>query len=214
MNDTIMGIISVVVIIVGIFYSIILHEIAHGFAALCFGDTTAKDAKRLSLNPVRHVDLLGTIILPAACYIISLLGYSMLLFGWAKPVPVNPYRFRNKRAGMIVVSLAGVFVNFLITALMFFLYSLTGFQPLITIASINIMLVSFNLIPFPPLDGYNFLTSILPERIAQKIRVNDRIFMGILLILMVTGVIGYVYRPLYAFLAKFFLALFRFGGQS
>lgn len=214
MNETVLSVLGIAVTVVGIFYSIILHEIAHGLAALFFGDSTAKNAKRLSLNPVRHVDLVGTIILPAAFYIISLLGYPLMLFGWAKPVPVNPYQFRSRRAGMIVVSLAGVFVNFLLTALMFFLYSLTGFRPLITIASINIMLVTFNLIPFPPLDGYNFVTSLLPERVAQKIRINDRIFMGVLLILMVTGLLGYIYRPLYSLLAKFFLTIFNFGGQS
>lgn len=214
MNETLLSILGIAVTVAGIFYSIILHEIAHGLAALGFGDPTAKDAKRLSLNPVRHIDLVGTIILPAALYLVSLFGYPLMLFGWAKPVPVDPSLFRNRRAGMIVVSLAGVFVNFLITGLMFFLFTVTYFKPLLTIASVNIMLVTFNLIPFPPLDGYNFVTSLLPERISRKIRVNDRIFMGVLLILMVTGILGYIYRPLYNLLADFFLNLFRFRGQA
>jgi Zn-dependent protease len=214
MNEVLMKALEVVVIVAGIFYSIILHEIAHGLAALSFGDTTAKDAKRLSLNPIRHVDLVGTIILPAACYIFTLFGAPLFLFGWAKPVPINPYQFKNRRAGMIIVSLAGVFVNFLITALMFFLYFQTGYQPMLTIASVNIMLVTFNLIPFPPLDGYNFVTALLPERISQKIRINDRVFMGILLILMATGLLRYIYTPLYNLLAGFFLSIFRPGGIS
>jgi Zn-dependent protease len=212
MDSILLNIISIAVIVIGIFYSIILHEIAHGLAALCFGDTTARDAKRLSLNPVRHVDLVGTIILPGICYVASLLGYPLMLFGWAKPVPIDPIRFRNRRAGMLVVSLAGVFVNFLITLLMFYLFSITGFKALLTVASVNIMLVTFNLIPFPPLDGYNFITSLLPEKIAQKIRVNDRIFMGILIVLMVTGLLSYVYRPFYNLLAGFFLNLFGYRG--
>ena len=212
MGNIALTVLGYAVMAAGIFYSIILHEIAHGAAALCFGDTTAKDAKRLSLNPVRHIDLLGTIILPGICFIPGPLGSPIVLFGWAKPVPVNPYNFKNRRAGMIVVSLAGVFVNFLLTALMFFIFSLTGYEPLITIASVNIMLVTFNLIPFPPLDGYNFVTSLLPERVTDRIRINDRIFMGILLVLMATGLIGYIYRPLYNRLARFFLSLFHFGG--
>ncbi len=199
-------IIGILIIIIGFFYSIILHEIGHGYVAYLFGDDTARRAGRLSLNPVNHIDLVGTIILPVACLIMHL-----PMFGWAKPVPINPYNFKNMKTGMIFVSLAGITINFFLTALMFFLFSITKIEAILTVASINIMLVVFNIIPLPPLDGYNFFTSILPIKFARLIRTNETTFLVILVILMVTGWIRYIYNPIYNLVANFFLSLFHFG---
>ena len=113
----------------------------------------------------------------------------------------------------MVVSIAGVTVNFILTILMFFLFSITKIEAFLAIASINIMLCVFNLIPFPPLDGYNFLTAVLPPKFSRIIRTNETTFLIILSILMVTGWIRYIYNPIYNLFAKFFLSLFNFGGS-
>lgn len=204
-------IIAIVGIIFGIFYSIILHEIAHGAAALMFGDRTALNARRLSLNPVPHIDPVGT-LLPFIVILANLiLKVSFPVFGWAKPVPINPRNFNNQRLGMIVVSLAGVTTNFILAALMYFLLSLTNLGLFEFIASINIMLMVFNLLPIPPLDGYNFIVSILPRNISEKFANNRNIVpigFALLLALVVSGHAGDIYSPVYNILDTFFRAVF------
>ncbi|MCK9344738.1 MAG: site-2 protease family protein [Candidatus Pacebacteria bacterium] len=155
-------------------FSIIIHEIAHGYMAEWFGDPTARLAGRLTLNPVPHIDPLGSIILPA----LMLLGSGgSFAFGWAKPVPYNPYNLRNFKWGTIFVGVAGVLANLLL-ALIFGLmlrYNVElGIevgpftQMLGTIVYLNIVLAVFNMIPFPPLDGAKVLFTLLPYRF-QKI---------------------------------------------
>lgn len=151
-------------------FSIIIHEIAHGYMAEWFGDPTARLAGRLTLNPVPHIDPLGSIILPA----LMLFGTGgSFAFGWAKPVPYNPYNLSNFKWGTIAVGLAGVLANLalaVIFGLMLRFSAELGITPgpfaemLGTIVVLNIVLAVFNMIPFPPLDGAKVLFAFLPIR--------------------------------------------------
>ena len=149
--------------------SIILHEISHGVVALAFGDDTAKQAGRLNLNPVRHIDPVGTLLVPA---LLSLSGVGA--YGWAKPVPVNANRLRSPRNHVVIVSLVGPLTNFALAAVLGVIYAQTlpangGFplysQFLFYAGVANIVLGVFNLIPCPPLDGASVLERLLPARL-------------------------------------------------
>ncbi len=170
--------------------AITLHEAAHGYAAWALGDDTARRAGRLSLNPLRHVDRVGTIILPGILIVSQLLTLHRIafLFGWAKPVPVAAWRFRDPRRGMMLVAAAGPLMNFSLAwiaallmpsvpahgpvSLDLFLdilalrYGLLG-QLLISFMAFNLVLGLFNLLPIPPLDGGRIAVGLLPERLAQ-----------------------------------------------
>ena len=151
-------------------FSVIVHELAHGYVAYSLGDPTAKYAGRLTLNPIKHLDPFGSIILPLLLFIAG----SPFLFGWAKPVPINPYNFTDKKYGEIIVSIAGPASNFSIAivfglVLRFVPDAIIASNPGIQIAlsyivAINIWLAIFNLIPIPPLDGSWILFSFFPAR--------------------------------------------------
>ena len=151
-------------------FSIVIHEVAHGSVALAQGDPTAKYAGRLTLNPLKHLDPIGSVILPLTLLIITM-GQGPI-FGWAKPVPVNPALFRDKKWGELKVSIAGVVVNFLI-AIIFGL--IIRFIPLPEILAVlfsiiciyNILWGLFNLVPIPPLDGSHILFSFLPYQFSR-----------------------------------------------
>ena len=151
--------------------SIIVHEIAHGYAADSLGDPTARLAGRLTLNPLPHIDLMGSLLLPG----LLIFTGSPIMFGWAKPVPYNPYNLKARRWGETLVAVAGSATN-LFLAIIFGL--VVRFAPLIgldqaavtlaaTIAFINLFLGLFNLIPFPPLDGFTVLRSALPWHLSD-----------------------------------------------
>ena len=146
--------------------SIIAHEVAHGIAALWQGDPTAKYAGRLTLNPISHIDMVGSIIVPLIC----VMSGAGIFFGWAKPVPVNPYNFRNQRWGEALVAAAGPFVNIAIALVFSVIIRIyDGGAQFTELAAgmivINIVLAVFNLIPIPPLDGSKILFSILPQKL-------------------------------------------------
>lgn len=151
-------------------FSIIIHEIAHGSVAYYLGDPTAKYAGRLTLNPLKHLDLFGSIILPLSLFFLySLAGTAGPIVGWAKPVPINPNNFRDRKWGELKVSIAGPAMNFLI-ALIFGLgirfiplpSTLLVFFSIIVLY--NFLWGLFNLVPIPPLDGSHILFSLLPYR--------------------------------------------------
>lgn len=149
-----------------LFFSVVIHEVAHGSMALALGDYTAKNAGRLSLNPIKHIDLLGTVIVPLLM-ILTTWGHGPV-FGWAKPVPINPYNFTDRKWGELKVSLAGPAVNFFIGLIFALIIRFFNLSDLLLslfgiIALYNFAWGIFNLIPIPPLDGSHVLFSFLPE---------------------------------------------------
>ncbi|MDP2967214.1 MAG: site-2 protease family protein [bacterium] len=150
--------------------SIVIHEVSHGAMANHLGDPTAKYAGRLTLNPIRHLDPIGSVILPIFLVIMAKLMGGGIIFGWAKPVPINPYNFRDQKYGSTKVALAGPGSNFAIAlvfglALRFFpqLALIPGLGLIFSyIVYINILLAVFNLLPIPPLDGSHILFTFLP----------------------------------------------------
>jgi len=184
-------------------FAVIAHEVAHGYVAYRCGDPTAQQAGRLTLNPLPHVDLFGTIIFP----LVLLLTNSPFLIGWAKPVPVNPYYFRNPSRDHLLVSLAGVCTNMALavicTLLLGIIARLTGNTGgtvglmLQYGILVNIILAVFNMLPIPPLDGSWVLYHLLPRNLAEAYR---RIFpygFIILIALLATGALGSIIGPLY-----------------
>ncbi len=167
--------------------AITLHEAAHGFAAYVFGDDTAKRKGRMSLNPLRHVDPFGTIILPG----LLLLVRSPFLFGYAKPVPVNFYRLNPARLGMILVAAAGPAMNIVLAIFAALGLHLVGGLPddwamwaednLKNAAVLNVVLAVFNMLPIPPLDGGRVLVGLLPRPLAWQVAKLERV--GILIVL-------------------------------
>ncbi|MDP2652140.1 MAG: site-2 protease family protein [bacterium] len=164
-----MSILTLVILIL----SVIAHEVAHGYAANSLGDPTARLAGRLTLNPIPHIDLMGSVILPALLVFTN----SPILFGWAKPVPYNPYNLKNQRWGETLVALAGSATNIFLAILFGFMVrfgSSVGFDAIAlslaaNIAFINLFLGFFNLIPFPPLDGFTALRSVLPWHLSSRL---------------------------------------------
>jgi len=177
--------------------AITIHEYAHGRMALAMGDPTAAMQGRLTLNPLAHLDPLGTIM-------ILLAG-----FGWARPVPINPYRFNNYRQGLLKVSLAGPVANFILAFLGVFLLKLIGFHPFLiqffsAVVSLNIALGIFNLLPVPPLDGSKVLSSLLPSHLLGPYRQIEPYAPLVLIFLLATGVLTSIIYPL-IFLVHSFL---------
>ena len=165
------------------------HEIAHGAVAYYFGDPTAKNQGRLTLNPLKHIDMFGSIILPVLLYITN----SGFIFGWAKPVPYNPYNLRNRRLGEFCVSIAGIITNFLIAiAFAIFIRFAVAWnlsEPVIYLIAyiimLNITLGVFNLFPIPPLDGSKILFSLIPYKYESQLRNLEKYGLYILIILVV-----------------------------
>ena len=151
-----------------LFFSVILHEVAHGYAAFTLGDPTARDAGRLTFNPIKHMDPWGTVVLPLFLIVVR----SPFLVGWAKPVPVNPYLLRDPKRGMMLVGAAGPLANIsLILLSAIALRALPVSAPPLLFdlfkycCAINIILALFNLVPVPPLDGSKVVAGFLPPRI-------------------------------------------------
>jgi len=182
-------------LIIPLVIAIVFHEVSHGYVAKLLGDPTAYERKRLSLNPLRHVDPVGTVLLPGA---LALAG--LPVFGWAKPVPVNAQRLRNPRYGMMAVAAAGPGSNLIMAgigavALGLVARTYAGVEPgaitAFTIANltkfiqINIFLALFNLLPIPPFDGSHIVEGVLPRKAARAYAGLHRYAMPLLLVLLV-----------------------------
>ena len=197
-------ILTYIVIYSALLVSLILHENAHGVAALYMGDTTAKDSGRLSLNPLKHLSPLGTL---------SLLIFH---FGWAKPVPINPYNFRKKKLGNFLVSISGIITNFLLAFIFLvifnFVISEVDANPYLilfvkSMVQYNVLLGVFNLIPLPPLDGSKIVMTFLPDKVNYKLLSVERYTNMILIALIFTGAISKVVLYMSDFVLKFMYGL-------
>ncbi len=187
-------------------FSVIIHEVAHGYVALLNGDPTARMLGRITLNPVPHIDPIGTILLP----LLLLITHSPILFGWARPVPVNPRKYRNYRWGELTVSAAGALSNLALAVFFAFLLRLAGANlGLAQLAyfgvKINVILAIFNLIPIPPLDGSHILAIVLPRELARLYAYLEPVGLVLILILLAAGVLGQVIMPFYRYLMLFLL---------
>lgn len=198
-------------------FAITLHEVAHGFVAMLCGDYTARLSGRLSINPLKHIDPIGTVVLPLLMLVVS-----NFVFGWAKPVPVDPRNFKNPRRDMALVALAGPVSN-LLMALLWAGVAKLGLQlmmqqsawvgrPLAYMGEagimINLVLAVLNLIPLPPLDGGNILKGLLPPRLAYKVAMIEPYSFFILILLLVSGVLTFIIGPPIEFLFSLIEQLF------
>jgi len=199
-----------------VIFAITLHEAAHGYAARHFGDPTAWQAGRISLNPLRHVDLFGTVVLPLLLAVLK----SPFLFGWAKPVPVDFSRLRHPKRDMLWVAAAGPAVNLLMAvvwgALLKFvvLMPFTAYSRPLALMSeigidINLMLMTLNLLPLPPLDGGRIAVSLLPYAQAVQFARLERWGFPILLLLLFTDVLDLIMSPVVTLFKQIIIQLFQ-----
>ena len=189
--------------------AITLHEAAHGYVARHFGDPTADLAGRITLNPLRHIDPVGTVLVPAGIHAQHAVRRGGILFGWAKPVPVNFGRLRNPKADMLWVAAAGPATNLVMAigwAILFRIavsgepgaYTLPMMKMADAGMQINAVLMVLNLLPIPPLDGGRIAVSLLPHRLAWSFARLEPYGFPILLVLLFTGVLGTILWPLIA----------------
>lgn len=194
-----------------VLFAITVHEAAHGYMARAFGDTTAAMLGRLTLNPLKHIDPVGTVAVPAALLTVSMLSPGApFVFGWAKPVPVNTRNLKRPQRDMAAVAFAGPLAN-LVMALGWALLVQVGLtieQPFsmamvymgLAGIAINILLMVVNLLPLPPLDGGRVVAGFLPTRLAHRFERIEPYGLLIVLALLVTGVLGALIGPVYVFL--------------
>jgi Zn-dependent protease len=205
-----------IVIIAFLVESIVLHEMAHGFVALLFGDHTAERQGRITLNPVPHIDPLWTIAIPVVAYFVS---SGTFVIGGAKPVPVNPSNYRRPILGDLCVSAAGIAVNFLIAVIMILLLNivhivsgnLTGSAiatVFLRVALLNIVLAMFNLIPIPPLDGSHLFKYLLPLGLRGPYEKLGRSGAGFIILILVINVPGLwnIFRTTFYWVGDFLLS--------
>jgi len=193
--DPVIVIFSLIILL----FSIIIHELAHGYVAHALGDPTAKYAGRLTLNPIPHLDPFGSIILPGLMFLMQ----SPVMFGWAKPVPINPYNFKDQKWGSLKTAIAGPISNISV-ALVFgllmrflpeaFFISFPGFALMFSfIVRINLILAFFNLLPIPPLDGHWILFRFIPAQFDYIKAFLQQYGIFVLIFLIFFGGLGWLY---------------------
>jgi Zn-dependent protease len=205
-----------IVIIAFLVESIVLHEVAHGFVAMLFGDHTAEEQGRITLNPIPHIDPVWTIAIPVVAFFIS---NGTFVIGGAKPVPVNPSNYRRPVLGDICVSAAGITVNFLIAVIMILLLNivhtvsgnLTGSviaAVFLRVALLNIVLAMFNLIPIPPLDGSHLFKYLLPLGLRGPYEKLGRSGAGFIILILAINVPGVwnIFRTMFYWVGDFLLS--------
>lgn len=196
-----------------IIFAITVHEASHGYAAKYFGDLTAEKMGRITLNPLKHIDPIGTILLPALTLMLG-----GVLFGWAKPVPVNFAGLRNPKKDMLWVAAAGPASNFVMAIFWVFVLKYAQIAPdyaayfLLEMSKvgimINLVLMVLNLLPLPPLDGGRIAVSLLPMNLAVKLSRLEQYGFIILIVLLFTGVLGKIILPIINFFGQLILGIF------
>ncbi|MFJ5445613.1 site-2 protease family protein [Methylobacillus methanolivorans] len=196
-----------------VIFAITVHEAAHGYIARYFGDTTAESLGRITLNPIKHIDPIGTILVPA----LLVLSGTGFLFGWAKPVPVDFSRLRNPKRDMRWVAAAGPASNFLMAIFWAVVYKFSAMAgdfavPLALMGQagilVNVVLMVLNLLPLPPLDGGRIAVSLMPNQMAYKFAQLERYGFIILLVLMFTGILSKIMMPFILVLLAMFGGIF------
>jgi len=197
-----------------IIFAITVHEAAHGYVAKYFGDMTAFFQNRITLNPIKHIDLVGTILIPGLLFISS----AGFIFGWAKPVPVIFSNLRNPKKDMLWVALAGPAANLLMAIFWTIIFSKQHFFPqnaqnflsVMSLAGIqiNIVLMVLNLLPIPPLDGGRVAVSLLPYPLSNKLAGLERYGFFIILFMLISGILGAILSPLISTSQKIIFGIF------
>jgi Zn-dependent protease len=198
---------TIVLWAVPVVFAITLHEAAHGYVARVFGDQTAWMLGRVTLNPVKHIDPVGTLLVPGLLVLIAkVTGAPLFIFGWAKPVPVNFGNLRNPKRDMFWVAGAGPAANFAMAILWAFLFkfalpggtlSSDGMQEMAEVGvRVNLMLMALNLLPILPLDGGRIAVSLLPRGLAMSYARTERFGFMIVILLLATGVLSYLMAPI------------------
>lgn len=213
-------VLNIALSLIAVFLAIVLHEVAHGYVAYRLGDPTAKSQGRLTLNPLAHVDLIGTILVPATLILIQVLfSFGGFVFGWAKPVPINPGYFKNPRRGMLLVAASGPGTNLalalgtaVVGRLVFLLtpsgllHRATGFAGnlvgalflfLSAFVLYNLILAMFNILPIPPLDGSRILMYFLSSSARRALMSIERYGFFILVALLYLGVLDPVFQGMW-----------------
>lgn len=210
-------------------FAISAHEMAHAWMSYRFGDDTARLLGRITLNPVAHVDPIGTLLIPIAGFIFAHMGGALAaipLIGWGKPTPVNPLRWRNKNVANVMVSAAGIMANLTIAIAAFIIFKVliaTGTLGMFGNGSIsedlatpirmfllytlimNVSLAVFNLLPFPPLDGSKILQTFLPESMQPILTTLEQYGFLILMVFIYMGLFSKIFEPIFGFIIKLLL---------
>ncbi|SEN13298.1 site-2 protease family protein [Nitrosomonas marina] len=203
-----------------VIFAITMHEAAHGYVARYFGDFTAFNQGRISLNPVKHIDPVGTILVPATLFIVSKLTMGAgFLFGWAKPVPVNFANLRKPKQDMLWVAVAGPGANLMMAVFWALIIKLAIILPVSDFTGplllmgragieINVILMVLNLLPLPPLDGGRMAMSLLPHQIASHFAKIEPYGFMILLVLLISGILGLIVWPLITLIKLMMVSFF------